>query len=379
MAAAEIAGVVAKPNWNNATGATGSPLPLVDESGASTGAVVTWNASHGWKTPIPDQPGNARLMKGYLDTTSSSTTTVTVTGLAQSSYDVYVYADGDNGPYERSAAYTISGAGIATTTINLTDAANTNFTTTFTRGDSSPGNYARFSITATGFTLSALPLPTAAGNRRAPVNAIQIVPAAPAAVPSAIGIKFVGTNTATMAADESAGAVPKTHWNNAAGAARTTPLALVDDSGAPTAASVTWTANNGWMTPIVDQPGNARLMKGYLDTSSSSVTTVTVAGLPPGAYDVYVYADGDNRAYTRTAAYEITGTGSAATTVNLTDQANTSFSGIFTEATAGASNGNYVKFSINGSGFTLRATPLTSANANLRAPVNAIQIVSSAR
>ena len=47
-------------------------------------------------TPIADQPGSARMMKGYLDTTSSSTTTVWVTGLAAGSYDIYVYADGDN-------------------------------------------------------------------------------------------------------------------------------------------------------------------------------------------------------------------------------------------------------------------------------------------
>ena len=114
-------------------------------------------------------------------------------------------------------------------------------------------------------------------------------------------------------------------------------------------------------------------MKGYLDTSNTSVTTVTVAGLPSGAYDVYVYADGDNREYTRTAVYRISGTGITATTVNLTDLANTHFSGTFAQA-AGTS-GNYVKFSINADGFTLTATPDTGSNATLRAPVNAIQIV----
>jgi hypothetical protein len=381
MGAAESAGVVAKPNWNNATGAVRTTaLPLVDESGASTTAAVTWTANNGWLTPIADQPGNARMMKGYLDTTSTSTTTITVTGLAQRSYDIYVYADGDNSIYERSAAYTISGADITTTTINLTDAANTNVGTTFTRADNSIGNYVKFSITAMGFTLSATPLPTAVGNRRAPINGIQIVPVVSVPpVPSAIGIKFVGTSTVTMAASESAGVVPKTHWNNAAGAVRSTPLALVDDAGTLTTASVTWTGNNGWMTPITDQPGNARLMKGYLDTSTTSVTTVTVAGLPSSAYDVYVYTDGDNRQYTKTAAYQISGNGITATTITVTDQPNANFSGTFTEATGSSGNGNYMKFSINGDGFTLTATGRTSTNASLRAPVNAIQIVSSPR
>ena len=114
-------------------------------------------------------------MKGYLDTSSTSTTSVAVAGLPQATYHVYVYADGDNKVYERSAAYTISGPGISTTTINLTDAANTNFGT-FTRADNSAGNYVRFNIAATGFTLKATPTAPVSGTRRAPINGIQIVP-----------------------------------------------------------------------------------------------------------------------------------------------------------------------------------------------------------
>jgi hypothetical protein len=382
MGAAERAGVVAKPNWNNATGAvSSSALPLVDESGGATAATVSWSAAGVWALPIADGADNRRLMKGYLDTTSTSVTTVTVAGLASRSYDVYVYADGDNKPYDRSAAYTISGAGITTTTINLTDPANTNFDTTFTRADGSIGNYVRFSVTATGFTLTATPTAATTGTRRAPVNGIQIVPAvtppAPPAAPSTIGIRFNGTSTSLMDAVERAGIVPAANWNNAAGAARTSPLALADDAGAPTTASVTWTANNGWMTPIADQPGDARLMKGYLDTSSSSVTTVTVAGLAPGAYDVYVYVDGDNRTYTRTGTYRITGTGITPVAINLADPADTNFAGSFSEATATGATGNYLKFSITGDGFTITATPASSTNPTLRAPINAIQIVRS--
>jgi hypothetical protein len=441
-----------------------------------TDATVTWSSWGPWMTPITDAPGNARMMKGYLDTTNTSTTTVTVSGLAQASYDVYVYADGDNRGYSRSAAYTISGPGVPTATVNLTDSANTNFGTAFTRAVNSNGNYPKFSITATTFTLTATPTQPATSTRRAPINGIQIVPVPPAtgdftvaATPASrtvapgasttytatisalngftgavalsvtgapagtttgftpasvngsgtatlnvttssgtpaglstltitgtsgplsrsatitlviastplpsIGINFVGNNPATMTADERAGVVPRSHWNNAAGAARSAPLPLVDDSGTATNASVTWTANGPWMTPIADQPGNARLMKGYLDTSSTSVTTVTVSGLPSGSYDVYVYVDGDNR-YTRSGAYRISGTGITATTVNVTDLANTHFSGTFTQATGGS--GNYVKFSITATGFAVTATPLTSTTTSLRAPLNAIQIVAAA-
>lgn len=386
MGAGESAGVIPQANWNNAAGAeSASEMGLVDASGAPTTATVAWSSNNVWMTPIADQPGNRRLMKGYLDTTSTSTTTVTLAGLPQQVYDVYVYVDGDNKTYNRSAAYTISGPGITTATVNLTDAAGANFGTTFTLAGDSKGNYVRFTVNASGFTLTATPTLPASGTRRAPVNGIQVVPvppvvpdftiaAAPAArtitagasttyslaiesvngftgpvsltlgdIPTglaaslspsvvdgsatvtltvdstletpaatsaltitagsgdlihqttvalavrqpgaaraAIGIRFGGT--VLMAAGESAGVVPITHWNNAAGAARTMPLELTSEAGDPTTASVTWGASGVWMTPIADQPGNARLMKGYLDTSNTSTTTVTVAGLPPGAY-----------------------------------------------------------------------------------------------
>jgi hypothetical protein len=90
-----------------------------------------------------------------------------------------VYVDGANGSYSRTAAYTISGSGITTTTINLTDPANTDFTTTFTRASNSNGNYVRFRINATAFTLTAAPVSGTNATLRAPVNGIQVVPAAP--------------------------------------------------------------------------------------------------------------------------------------------------------------------------------------------------------
>ena len=477
MGAAESAGVVPQTNWNNATGATRtSGLALIDAAGNPTTATATWSSSGNWMTPITDQPGNRRLMKGYLDTTNTSTTTVTLAGLPQQTYDVYVYTDGDNKTYDRSATYAISGPGITTTTVSVTDGAGVNFGTTFTRAANSSGNYVKFTVAASGFTLSATPTLPTGGTRRAPVNGIQVIPVAPpvpdftisatpaartisagesttyslaidpvngftgpvaltlgsvpaglaaslssttvtgsatvtlkvdstSATPiatsaltvtgtsgdlihqttvtvsvapagltvSAIGIRFAGSTSALIGASEIAGVVPITHWNNAAAAVRTTPLGLTNQAGDPTAATVTWTANGVWTTPIVDQPGNARLMKGYLDTSTTSTTTVTVAGLSPGAYDVYVYMDGDNHEFTRTGIYTLAPSGGTATTVKATDVAYVNFSGSFTRAAD--SSGNYVKFTIVGGGFTLTASPGASTNTTRRAPVNAIEIV----
>ena len=370
MAASDTAGLVSKPHWNNALGATRTTgLELVNEFGGTSGAKVTWVSDGGWMTPTLDAAGSSRLMKGYLDTSSTSATIITVAGLTPQYYDVYVYADGDNKAYDRGAAYTMSGSGISTATVNLIDRASTNFAGTFTRANNSGGNYVKFTINASGFTITAKPTAPTDGTRRAPVNGIQVVPAAP----RSIGINFVGSGSYAMTTGESAGAVPKTHWNNAEGATRAAPLALNDESGMLTTANVTWAANAGWMTPVIDQPGNARLMKGYLDTSNTSVTTVNVKGLSPGAYSVYVYVDGDNREYSRSADYRISGTGFTAKSAALTDVAGTNYAGSFQQAAG--DGGNYVLFTANGGDFTLTATAGASTNATRRAPINAIQIV----
>ena len=159
----------------------------------------------------------------------------------------------------------------------------------------------RFSINAGGFTLTATPGSASGATLRAPVNGIQIVATGPPAAEGAIGINFVGNDGASMGAAESAGVVAKANWNNATGASRSTPLALTNETGAVTGATVTWSSDNLWSTPVADQAGSRRMMKGYLDNGSSGAITVTVAGLPAGAYDVYVYADGDNRSFSRPA------------------------------------------------------------------------------
>ena len=122
-----------------------------------------------------------------------------------------------------------------------------------------------------------------------------------------ISIDFVGQGT-VMGSTEVAGVVAKANWNNASGLTNTTGQALVDETGSATGAKVTWNTNGIWILPITDTPGNARMMRGYLDTTGAT-TTVTVAGLPANAagYDVYVYADGNNNAATRTGAYQISG------------------------------------------------------------------------
>ncbi len=185
-----------------------------------------------------------------------------------------------------------------------------------------------------------------------------------------INVNFQGTAPTPMGSSESAGVVALTNWNNVGTAATGSGVALVNSNGTSIATTIAWTAVGVYATSAADTAGNLRMMKGYLDTDNTTPTTVTFSSLVPGIYNVYVYFDGDNNIYDRTAIFNI-----GATTISGTDAANTTFSGTFTQA-SGGSNGNYVLFSAITltSSFTLTATPGTSLNSP-RAPVNGIQII----
>jgi hypothetical protein len=119
------------------------------------------------------------MMKGYLDNGFEDTTTVTVTGLPSdpNGFKVYVYADGSISSGSDTGIYQVSGPGITTSSVTLTD--KSNFSGTFTQATaSSPvGNYLVLTIpNVSGFTLSAIPSTSTSGYERAAVNGIQIVP-----------------------------------------------------------------------------------------------------------------------------------------------------------------------------------------------------------
>jgi hypothetical protein len=195
---------------------------------------------------------------------------------------------------------------------------------------------------------------------------------------SAISIDFVGLGTTPMGSSEIAGVVALSNWNDAAGASSSSPLALLDQDGNPTTATVTWTSDDVWYSsPVPDQVGNDRMMRGYLDNSLVDTTTVTVSGLPPNAngYNVYVYVE-DLSSATKTGIYQISGPGITTTSIILQFSPKLSFDGTFTQATSSNPVGNYAILAIpNVSGFTVSATPNTATIPYKRAPLNAMQIV----
>lgn len=180
MAATEVAGVHPRSHWNAAAGAAQSvPQALVDETGAASGATVSWFASGVWSLPATGASNDLHMMSGYLDAVGANTI-VRIAGLPANAagYTVLVYADGDNSSASRSGIYQLSGSGITTTSIKLTDPANANFTGSYTQASNSAGNYVAFTVQASAFNLTAIPSASTDAYPRAPMNGIQIIPLA---------------------------------------------------------------------------------------------------------------------------------------------------------------------------------------------------------
>jgi hypothetical protein len=171
LAATGVAGVLAKPNWNEASGASGGATPLVDETGALTGATVEWTASGTSSLSLDAQDPNYVMMNGYLDAVPQTTTTVTVSNLPPyaGGYVVYVYGQGTDifGLNRYTVTPNDGGNPVQITILDLGT-----FDGTFVYGDDShAANYTTMVIGGTGFTLTADSLmPT-----HTPLNGIQIV------------------------------------------------------------------------------------------------------------------------------------------------------------------------------------------------------------
>jgi uncharacterized repeat protein (TIGR03803 family) len=203
-----------------------------------------------------------------------------------------------------------------------------------------------------------------------------------------VGVNFVGGgpngNPQPMASTELAGLVPYTNWSNAAGATGSQIVPTSD--GFASLINVQWSSNATFSTGIADAPGNSRLMKGFLNTSNTSTTTVSFTNLPasgnPGEFgyataDVLVYFDGSNLSADRTGVYNITSGSVPSRTLSGKDAAGVQFSGTFVPVTVNGATGNVIKFTKVplSTDLTITATPGASGDASKRAPVNAVQIV----
>ncbi len=224
------------------------------------------------------------------------------------------------------------------------------------------------------------------------VPIVALLFAGPASAQPMISVNFVaptgGNNPGiSLAPTDVAGVVPLPNWNNVnaptGGVADiTTGANLVRSTGTATTASVSVTGSpNAWSIPAAQLPNSAdgRMMSNYVDTNNTSITSITAVGLLAagftGTYDVYVYAIGDSQA-NRVGDYTI-GTQS----FRMLD--NTQFNGTFTQVTAPGGtgpgqSGNFMRFTgLTGDTFTLTAQAAQDIN-GVRAPINALQIISTA-
>lgn len=103
---AEPPNVARASHWNNIqAAAAGSAVNLIRQDGVATTAKVDFTTDLGpWRLGYEldaASTGDDKMWKGYLDAQGTNAdapgATVTVSGVPFTSYDVYIYFDGDNG------------------------------------------------------------------------------------------------------------------------------------------------------------------------------------------------------------------------------------------------------------------------------------------
>jgi hypothetical protein len=197
MTSSETAGVLVVSNWNNATLASNSFNNLVDSGGNATSASATWNADGIGATAASNDPGDSKMMKGYLDVTNGSTGTVVVTNLpfsiSSNSYNVLVYFDSASGSAHWVMQFTLGSASYFGRDNTFFAGTYSASTATSDSGISTPtANYVLFTnVSGNSFTLTATPGFASDGNPHAAINGIQIF------APGAVGLN-VTTNPASQ-------------------------------------------------------------------------------------------------------------------------------------------------------------------------------------
>lgn len=142
------------------------------------------------------------------------------------------------------------------------------------------------------------------GRRRLSVPAaavLSLLAADSSYAATSVAVNFQGRASATssattpLAPTDVAGVVPQAHWNNIddnANGNNATTSALVDDNGAATTVTLTYTANDSWnndTAPASITSGDARMMNGIMKASTGTSQTLRWNNLTASSYDVYLY------------------------------------------------------------------------------------------
>jgi hypothetical protein len=198
LGATEVAGInaVAQSNWNNVDGfLSEEPAALkadVNGTAQNTTATVEWNSANLWSSTGRGEENNSltgsdrQLLVGYLDTSSASTTTATISGIPSQltggdGYDVVVYTLG--GVPNRGGGYRITdleGTELKPAILVFSPLNPTGFVEAVPADPAVhvAGNYMVFKeLKANGIIVEATTETGGfSGTPRAPINAIQLVP-----------------------------------------------------------------------------------------------------------------------------------------------------------------------------------------------------------
>jgi PEP-CTERM motif len=167
------AGVLGTGIWNNLSGASGGPTALTEHDGDIGSPTVSWASNNTWSSTGGGEENNGfagedrDLMKGYLDTTDVSTTSITINGLKNGRYDLYLYILGGTGG--RSGDYSVNG--VVQHNISQTNPSAFKMSTSL----DNVGNYLLFEDVM-GPTITITAKAAAPGGAfRAPINGIEVV------------------------------------------------------------------------------------------------------------------------------------------------------------------------------------------------------------
>lgn len=120
IASSTTAGIDVQSNWNNTTGGGGTAGSLIDSTGSTTTASITWVSGGLWhddsaNTDATNGVGNAQIARGYLDDGNGGTgVDFTVSGIPFANYTAIIYlaTDTAGGAYN---AFDVNGGSYSTT------------------------------------------------------------------------------------------------------------------------------------------------------------------------------------------------------------------------------------------------------------------------
>jgi hypothetical protein len=182
-----------------------------------------------------------------------------------------------------------------------------------------------------------------------------------------ISVDFNNTTSAawTLSSGEAAGPLDSTNWNSTSTASGG-PVTLVDDTGASTTATLTWSSSNTWTEGDGNGTANTKLAHAYLDDGGSAVQ-VTVSNLPYADYRVYGLFASDNATGIRN--WDVNGNWVLGVDANTTAAAyatlaanQTANGEAWTEILPGSITGNYWTFVSSGSTLTINGLNRSGGN-----------------